>query len=69
MLYEVITEAPIYDVLNYLPDGILIVDERGVILFSNDSFSEMVGYDTAMLLGLNILSLLADIDVFSACIV
>jgi len=62
------SEAPIYDVLNYLPDGILIVDERGVILFSNDSFSEMVGYDTAMLLGLNILSLLADIDVFSACI-
>jgi len=29
------TEAPIYDVLNYLPDGIIMVDERGVILFAN----------------------------------
>ncbi|MDD5716504.1 MAG: EAL domain-containing protein [Sulfuricurvum sp.] len=61
-------EAPHYDVLNYLPDGIIIADERGVILFANDSFAEMLGYDTAMLLGLNMLSLLADIDVFQACI-
>lgn len=62
------TEAPLYDVLNYLPDGIIMVDERGVILFANDAFSEMVGYEHAILLGLNILSLLADIDVFQACI-
>lgn len=61
-------EAPIYDVLNYLPDGILIIDERGVILFANDAFSEMVGYENSILLGLNILSLLADIDVFQECI-
>lgn len=62
------TEAPLYDVLNYLPDGVIIVDERGVILFANDAFSEMVGYDSAILLGLNMLSLLADIDVFQECI-
>lgn len=62
------TEAPLYDVLNYLPDGIIIVDERGVILFANDAFSEMIGYDSTILLGLNMLSLLADIDVFQECI-
>ncbi|MDD2265441.1 GGDEF and EAL domain-containing protein [Sulfuricurvum sp.] len=62
------TEAPLYDVLNYLPEGILMVDERGVILFANEAFSEMVGYENDILLGLNILSLLADIDVFTACI-
>lgn len=61
-------EAPLYDVLNYLPDGIVMVDERGVILFANDAFSEMVGLESTMLLGLNMLSLLADIDVFQACI-
>lgn len=62
------TEAPLYDVLNYLPDGILMVDERGVILFANEAFSEMVGYEPSLLLGLNMLSLLADIDVFQECI-
>lgn len=62
------TEAPLYDVLNYLPDGIIMVDERGVILFANEAFSEMLGYECDQLLGLNILSLLADIDVFQACI-
>jgi len=61
-------EAPLYDVLNYLPDGIVIVDERGVILFANDAFSEMVGLQSSILLGLNMLSLLADIDVFQKCL-
>lgn len=61
-------EAPLYDVLDYLPDGIIIVDERGVILFANSAFSEMVGFENNILLGLNILSLLADIDVFQECI-
>jgi diguanylate cyclase (GGDEF)-like protein/PAS domain S-box-containing protein len=62
------TATPIYDVLNYLPDGILIVDERGVILFANEAFSELVGYKSEILFGLNILSLLSDIDVFPSCI-
>lgn len=62
------TEAPLFDVLNYLPDGIIIVDERGVILFANESFSEMLGYQSSMLVGLNILTVLADIDVFQKCI-
>ncbi|MDD5159024.1 MAG: EAL domain-containing protein [Sulfuricurvum sp.] len=61
-------EAPLYDVLNYLPEGILMVDERGVILFANEAFSDMVGYENDLLLGLNMLSLLADIDVFTECI-
>ncbi len=61
-------ESPLYDVLNYLPEGILMVDERGVILFANEAFSDMVGYKNDLILGLNILSLLADIDVFSECI-
>lgn len=61
------TEAPLYDVLNDLPDGVLMVDDRGVILFANDSFSEIVGYEQKMLNGLNILTLLADIDTFLEC--
>lgn len=56
------------DVLNYLPEGFVMLDERGVIVFANDAFSEMIGYEHNMLLGLNILSLLADIDVFGECI-
>lgn len=62
------TEAPLFDVLNYLPDGIIIVDERGVILFANESFSDMLGYENSMLTGLNILTVLADIDIFQKCI-
>lgn len=62
------TEVPLFDVLNYLPDGIIIVDERGVILFANESFCDMLGYQNTMLTGLNILSILADIDVFQKCI-
>lgn len=61
-------EAPVYDVLNYLPDGMVIADERGVILFANEAFSEIVGYESTLLIGLNMLSLLADIDVFQECI-
>lgn len=61
-------EAPLYDVLNYLPDGMVIADERGVILFANEAFSEIVGHENTLLLGLNMLSLLADIDVFQECI-
>ncbi len=56
-----------YDVLNYLPDSIIIVDERGVILFANEAFSEMLGYESTLLQGLNVLSLLADIDIFREC--
>lgn len=62
------TATPSYDVFNYLPDGIIIVDERGVIIFANDTLSEMLGYSQEQLIGLNMLSLLADIDVFSVCI-
>lgn len=62
------TKAPFYNVLNHLPDGVLIVDERGVILFVNNALTEMLGYETSTLIGLNILTLLADIDIFSACI-
>lgn len=61
-------KAPFYSVLNHLPDGVLIVDERGVILFANDTFTEMLGYETSILIGLNVLTLLADIDIFSACL-
>lgn len=61
-------ESPLNDILNYLPEGILMVDEQGVILFANEAFSDMVGYENDLLLGLNILSLLADIDVFAECI-
>ena len=54
--------------MNYLPEGVFVVDERGVMLFVNHAFSEMVGYESDRLVGLNILTLLADVDVFGECI-
>lgn len=61
-------EAPFYPLLNHLPEGVVIADERGVILFANEAFAQLVGYDNEILEGLNMLSLLADIDVFGNCI-
>lgn len=61
------TPLPSYDVLNYLADGIFLLDERGVILFVNDSFCHMTGYRSEELYGLNILSLLADISTVQTC--
>ncbi len=57
-----------YPILNCLPEGVVIADERGVILFANEAFAELVGYGNDMLEGLNMLTLLADIDVFGECI-
>ncbi len=59
---------PLHELMNYLPEGVIIVDERGAILFANDAFSEMVGYESALLIGLNMLTLLVDVDVFGTCI-
>jgi len=53
---------PLQDMMNYLPEGVFVVDERGVMLFVNHAFSEMVGYESDRLVGLNILTLLADVD-------
>lgn len=60
-------EATLYDVLNYLPDGVIMLDERGILLFTNEAFTEMTGYESNLLIGLNILSLLANVDVFHSC--
>ncbi len=56
-----------YPILNLLPEGIVIVDVRGVIHFANEAFGEMIGYNGAMLTGLNILSLLSDVERFGEC--
>lgn len=61
-------EAPFYPLFNHLPEGVVIADERGVIIFANEAFAELVGYGNEILQGLNILSLLADIDIFGTCI-
>jgi len=61
------TPPPSYHVLNYLADGILILDERAVILFANDAFSQMLGYTQEELFGLNILSILSDVSTLQAC--
>jgi len=62
------TQALQYDILNCLPNGVIVADERGVIVFANTTFTEMIGYESEMLLGLNLLSLLADVNLFFACI-
>jgi len=60
--------SPLQDMMNYLPEGVIVVDERGVILFTNHAFSETLGYENDHLIGLNILTLLVDVDVFGVCI-
>ncbi|MEW5831485.1 MAG: PAS domain S-box protein [Campylobacterota bacterium] len=62
------TESSHYPLFNRLPEGVVVADERGVILFANDAFVELLGYDNDILEGLNLLSLLEDVDVFAECV-
>ena len=55
------------EVLNYLPDPILVIDTLGNIQFHNDSFSTLLGYTPEEFNGKNIINYLVDDSVFENC--
>ena len=56
------------EVLNYLPDPIIIVDLLGNIKFANISFAKLLGYDEEELFNKNVIDYLLDASTFDTCI-
>lgn len=48
------TESWFHSIIESAPDGILVVDGSGIIIFSNREAEEIFGYDPAELLGKNV---------------
>ena len=57
------------DVLNYLPDPILIVNRLGIIIFANHAFLNLLGYNPEEIFNENIVHFLQDSSIFDSCIV
>jgi PAS domain S-box-containing protein len=55
---DALDHFPVLAVLDRLPVPVLAVGDRGGILFSNKAFSEMIGYPTAALSGMNLRQIL-----------
>ena len=64
---EFFSKINVIDVLNYLPDPILIIDTLGDIKFCNESFSKLLGYSSDELYNKNIINYLADDSIFQEC--
>lgn len=62
------SKLDIKNVLNYLPDPVLIVDILGDIKFCNDSFSTLLNYSVDEMYNKNIINYLADDSVFQECL-
>jgi diguanylate cyclase (GGDEF)-like protein/PAS domain S-box-containing protein len=58
----------VQEVLNYLPDAIIIVDPVGNIRFVNNSFSELLGYAEDELFNKSIIDYLLDDSIFEHCV-
>ena len=58
----------VQEVLNYLPDAIIIVDSLGNIKFANNSFLKLLGYSEHELYNKNIINYLLDDSIFKHCI-
>ena len=57
---EIFSKLNIKEVLNYLPDPIIIVDSLGNIRFANNPFSTLLGYNEDELNNKNITHYLLD---------
>jgi diguanylate cyclase (GGDEF)-like protein/PAS domain S-box-containing protein len=55
------------EILNALPDPIIILDQNSTIEFCNDAFAEMLGYTIHTLQGENIIDYLDDPSIFESC--
>lgn len=62
------SKLDVKDVLNYLPDPILIIDTLGTIKFSNESFSNLLCYSADELYNKNITNYLVDDSIFQECL-
>ncbi|GEM_PF-1088938 len=65
---EIFSKLNIKEVLNYLPDPIIIVDSLGNIRFANNPFSTLLGYNEDELNNKNITHYLLDNSIFEKCI-
>jgi len=57
------------DVLNYLPDPVIILNSLGIIVFANHAFLELLGYSKEEVFNENIIIFLQDSSIFDSCIV
>ncbi len=56
------------EILNLIPDPILMIDTYGTILFFNQSFSNLLGYSYDELYHQNIINFLVDDSIFQECL-
>lgn len=64
---DLFSKLNVEEVLNYLPDPIIIVDSLGNIRFTNLSFSKLLGYEPHELQNQNVINFLLDDSVFDEC--
>ena len=64
---EFFSKLDVKDVLNYLPDAVVIVNSTGSIKFFNNSFSRLLGYSKEELDHKNIIHYLLDDSIFKEC--
>ncbi|WP_345993492.1 EAL domain-containing protein [Sulfurimonas sp. HSL-1716] len=66
---EFLSKLNVNDVLNCLPDPILIIDTLGNIKFCNESFSNLLNYETDEMQDKNIINYLIDDSIVQECLV
>lgn len=57
------------DVLNYLPDPILILNKLGNIVFANHAFINLLGYQKETVFNENVVHFLQDSSIFDSCMI
>ena len=57
---EIFSKLNVQEVLDFMPDPMLIVDTLGTIKFCNFSFTKLLGYTADELKDQNIINYLAD---------
>lgn len=56
------------EILNFIPDPVLVVDMYGIILFNNQAFADLLGYGHNELYHQNIINFLVDDSIFQECL-
>lgn len=56
------------EILDLIPDPVLVIDTNGIILFCNQSFTQMLGYSHDELYHQNIINFLVDDTIFQECL-
>jgi diguanylate cyclase (GGDEF)-like protein/PAS domain S-box-containing protein len=64
---DLLSKLSVEEVLNYLPDPVVIIDSLGNISFANLSFLNLLGYEPFELINHNIINFLLDDSVFEEC--